>query len=78
MKTVVSENPYKPENEPFYPYIGKSRDTGNVVLFSGPHEGTFLAKGAGIISSLKVGDHSSDWAEEAFCRLDGYITLSND
>ncbi len=70
MKVTVNEKP----SEKVYPYLGKARDTGCVVLFYKPNEGTCLEKG---LSGREVGDYDNHWSENWFVYFTGEIVLSN-
>lgn len=71
---VKSVDPKSPPPKQ-YPWIGKSRNNGEVVLFLKHESGITLVSAAG----NKVGHYSDTWNEDAaFAHFNGEITLSND
>ena len=62
----------KTEQIKTYPYIGKSRFSDLVVLFTSPLVGTVLRG-----SSDYIGEHREGWIQSAFDVLEESITLTN-
>lgn len=73
IKSNIAENK---KVSPRYPHLGIYGPTGLVVLFSGPNIGTCVVGGDD--SDHRVGEHSEEWTESVFERLDGVVELRND
>lgn len=72
MKIEVKQNEAKAS--PKYPYIGVSKDSGIIILFTGPDSGVCLNKG---ISKYIEGEYCNNWAESNFEPFNGTVILSN-
>ena len=62
----------KTEQIKTYPYIGKSRFSDLVVLFTSPLVGTVLRG-----STDYIGEHQEGWIQSSFDVLEESITLTN-
>lgn len=72
MKTTIK----KPHQKNFieYPYLGTSKELGEVVLFTHPNTGTLIYKGS---NPTFVGEYADNWAEEKFVQFNGVLEISN-
>ena len=66
----------KTEQIKTYPYIGKSRFSDLVVLFTSPLVGTVL-RGSPDYYYYDIGKHQEDWIQSSFDVLEESITLTN-
>ena len=72
MKQKVTVNNTPKTKQPKYPYIGIFKSGPElVVFFTRKNEGVCISTGD---SNNTVGQYSSDWNEERFDPLDGFIT----
>lgn len=60
------------QREPNYPYIGRSKIDGEIVLFSEKDTGISLAGG-----KVRPGHLTDGWDEKLFIPFDGSVVLSN-
>ena len=71
---MKSELKMRETSDQTYPYIGYSKSFGLCVLFTKPRTGMLIKSDAHKV----IGEYCSTWTEEAYERLNGSVTLSND
>ncbi len=68
LRSTLKLDPSKLISKPIYPYLGKGRVTGNIILFIKKRTG-MLVKGGNSNSLALVGAYSTNWPEESFNSL---------
>lgn len=75
---VSKENTYCPEG---YPYIGKSRFSDTIIMFTAPNTGICLSATGkyhdGSPSGNRCGDYLHNYTEDSFERYEGEIVIKN-
>jgi hypothetical protein len=71
--TTAKDTP-KETQEKDYPYVGKSSNTGTIVLFTGEGKGVVLVNAE---YWGKLGYYSAHWVEADFTAYDGEVIVKN-